>query len=157
MLARLLLLAALLLPPVAASAAPWVIEGPARVLSDGTIEVGDERIRLYGIWLPQSGRTCSTLLRPTFCAPRSVVVLFEKVQGFLTCEVVRRLADGTLEAFCGQRARRLFDPHEDVGAAMVEQGWALAKPDAPPEYRALERLAESQELGLWGAKITNVR
>jgi endonuclease YncB( thermonuclease family) len=157
MLRRLALLIALLLAPPAAAAQPWVIEGPARVSADGTIAIDGERIRLYGIWLPQIERTCSTLLRPTFCAPKAVLVLFEKVQRFLTCEVVRRLADGTLEAFCGQRARRLFDPREDLGASMVEEGWALARPDAPPEYQALERLAQSRELGLWGTRFTRVR
>ena len=40
---------------------------------------------------------------------------------------------------------------------MVQEGWALARPDAPPEYRALERLAESRELGLWGNKFVRVR
>jgi endonuclease YncB( thermonuclease family) len=153
----LFLWVAVLLAAPAAVAAPWVIEGPARVLEDGTLDIGGERVRLYGIWLPRLGRTCSTLLRPTFCAPIPVVVLYEKVQRFLACEVVRRLSDGTLEAFCGSRGRRLFDPREDLGAAMVEEGWALARTDAPPEYRALERLAESRGLGLWGDKTVRVR
>jgi endonuclease YncB( thermonuclease family) len=153
------LVAALLMLHLAApaAAAPWRIEGPAQVLEDGTIAIDGERVRLFGIWLPQIERICSTLLRPTLCAPKAVVVLFEKVQRFLTCDVVRRLDDGSLEAFCGQRARRLFDPREDLGASMVEEGWALARPDAPPEYQALERLAQSREFGLWGAKFTFVR
>jgi endonuclease YncB( thermonuclease family) len=154
---RLALLLALLAALPAAAQQPWVIEGPGQVMADGTIAIDGRRVRLFGLWLPQIERTCSTLLRPTFCAPKAVLVLYEKVQSFLTCQVVRQRPDGTLEAYCGQRARRLFDPHEDLGAAMVQDGWALARPDAPPEYHALERLAQSRELGFWGAKITRVR
>jgi hypothetical protein len=155
-MARFALLLAIMLAAPAA-AAPRVIEGPAHVRSDGTIQIHGDVIRLFGIWLPRMQRTCSRLLDPTFCAPASVVVLFEQVRGFLLCQVVRELRDGSLEAYCGLRGRRLFEPREDLGALLIQEGLALARPDAPPEYRALERLAESQERGLWGDKFFNVR
>jgi endonuclease YncB( thermonuclease family) len=155
-MARLALLLAVMLAAPAV-AAPRVIEGPANVLADGSIRIHGDVIRLFGIWLPRSQRTCSTLLDPTFCAPAAVVVLFEQVRGFLRCQVVQELPDGTLEAYCGKRGRRLFDPHEDLGALLIEDGFALVRPDAPAEYRALERLAESQERGFWGNKLLRVR
>ena len=145
----------LLLMP--AAAAPRMLEGSAVVREDGSIVVAGEVVHLYGIWIPQTDRTCSSLRSPTFCAPSSVVVLYQKVRSFLLCQEVQRLADGSIEAFCGTRARRLFDPREDLGAWMIQEGWALARPDAPPEYRALERLAESRELGMWGNKFFHVR
>jgi hypothetical protein len=140
-----------------ALADPRTFEGPAVVQRDGSILIQGETLRLFGIWLPNLRRTCSSVLDPTFCAPTPVVVLFEKVRSFLFCQQVQPLNDGSIEAYCGLRARRLFDPREDLGAMMVEEGWALARPDAPAEYAALERLAESQQLGLWGAKLFNVR
>lgn len=143
------------LPPGAAAAR--MIEGPAIVRADGTIRIHDEVVRLFGIWLPRSTRTCSTLLSPTFCAPASVVVLYERVRAFLRCQVVRELDDGTVEAYCGMRARRLFEPREDLGAMLVGEGWALARADAPAEYHALQRIAESQERGIWGSKIFRLR
>ncbi len=133
------------------------IEGPATVRSDGTIRIHGDIIRLFGIWLPRTGRTCSTLLSPTFCAPASVVFLHERVRGFLICEVVRARDDGTVEAYCGMRARRLFEPREDLGAMLVAEGWAVARSDAPAEYHALQRIAESQEVGIWGKKVFQVR
>ncbi|MFO1070254.1 MAG: hypothetical protein U1E14_17200 [Geminicoccaceae bacterium] len=153
----LLLALALLLPAAAAGAGPRVLEGPAIVRSDGTLWVDGAVVRLHGIYLPRLMRTCSSLLDPTFCAPAAVVVLFEKIRGFLVCHEVRTLADGSVDAYCGMRADRLFDPREDVGAMLVEEGFALAAPDAPPEYRVLERLAESRGVGLWGEKMLRVR
>jgi hypothetical protein len=141
----------------AAHAQPRIFEGPANVQSDGSIDIHGDRIRLFGIWLPNIQRTCSRLLDPTFCASSPVVVLFEKVRGFLLCQQVSELGDGTFEAYCGLRARRMLDPREDLGAMMIEEGWALARPDAPPEYRALERLAESRGMGIWGDKFFSVR
>jgi endonuclease YncB( thermonuclease family) len=138
-------------------AAPRTLEGSAAVREDGSIAIAGEIVRLYGIWIPQLDRVCSSLQRPTFCAPSSVLVLNQKVRGFLLCQEVQKLADGSIEAYCGQRARRLFDPREDLGAWMIQEGWALARPDAPPEYRALERIAESRELGIWGDKFVRVR
>lgn len=141
----------------AAEAAPRQLEGSAVVREDGSIAIAGEIVRLFGIWIPQTGRTCTSLQNPTFCAPGSVQVLNQKVRGFLLCQEVRRLDDGSIEAYCGQRGRRMLDPRQDVGAWMVQEGWALARPDAPPEYRALERLAESRELGLWGNRFVRIR
>jgi hypothetical protein len=154
---RAILLILLLTLAGTAVAQPRMIEGPASVEPDGSIRIFGDHIRLFGIWLPKLQRTCSTLLDPTFCAPAPVVVLYEKVRGFLLCQQVRELGDGTIEAYCGLRGRRLLDPREDLGAMLIEEGWALARPDAPPEYRALERLAESREMGIWGNKFFSVR
>jgi hypothetical protein len=141
----------------AALAQPRIIEGPAHVQKDGSIDIHGDRIRLFGVWLPEIQRSCSIMLDPTFCAAAPVVVLYEKVRGFLLCQQVRQLGDGTIEAYCGLRARRMLDPREDLGAMLIEEGWALARPDAPPEYRALERLAESRGLGIWGETFFSVR
>jgi endonuclease YncB( thermonuclease family) len=149
-----LVLLALLLPGAAGAA---VLDGPALVQDDGTLSVAGRTVRLYGIWIPQFGRTCSTTIRPTRCAPRAVLLLDYKVTGFVRCEEVQRLPDGSVEAFCSIRARRLFDPREDLGAWMVQNGLAFARPDAPAEYVLLERLAESQEQGFWGPNIFNVK
>lgn len=148
---------ACLLWAATAVAAPRTLEGSAIVREDGSLSIDGEVVRLYGVWIPQLDRICTSQQLPTFCGPSSVVVLQQKIRGFLVCHEVRRLGDGSIEAYCGQRARRLFDPREDVGAWMIQEGWALARPDAPPEYRALERIAESRELGIWGDKFVRVR
>lgn len=127
------------------------------VRDDGTLSIGGTPVRLFGIYLPQTERTCRTVIRPPVCAPKAVLVLENKVTGFVRCEIVRRGPDGVLEGICGQRGRDLFGPREDLGAFLVQEGFALAAPEAPAEYFALERLAESRELGLWGNKFLNIR
>ena len=156
-LAAACLAAALLLMPAARAAGPLVLDGLAVVQTDGTLSINGTVVRLFGVYLPGRERTCRTVIRPPFCAARSVVVLNDKVQGFVRCEIVRRGRDGVLEGLCGQRTDDLFGPREDLGAYMVERGFALVTPDSPPEYVALERLARSREVGLWGAKMLDLR
>jgi endonuclease YncB( thermonuclease family) len=134
-----------------------VVDGLAIVHEDGTLSVGGELVRLFGVYIPQFERTCRTYLRPPRCAPKAVLVLADKVDGFVRCEIVQRGPDGVPEGICGMRGRDLFAPREDLGAWLVQEGFALAAPEAPPEYRLLERLAESRELGLWGNKFLNLR
>lgn len=143
--------------PRAQSAASRVVDGLATVYDDGTLSVGGTRVRLFGIYLPLLERTCRSVIRPAACAPKAALVLKDKVTGFVRCELVRRGGDGVLEGICGQRTRDLFGPRLDLGAYLVQEGFALAGPEAPYEYFALERLAESRELGLWGNKFLNFR
>lgn len=114
-------------------------------------------MRLYGIYLPLLERTCRRYLRPPTCASKAVLVLEDKVRGFVRCELVRRGPDGIAEGICGQRSRDLFGPSEDLAAYLVQEGFAFTRPNAPDEYFVLERLAESRELGLWGNKFLNFR
>jgi hypothetical protein len=85
-----------------------------------------------------------------------VLALDFLVTGFVRCEIVRR-GGGGLEGICTVAGRDLFGPREDLGAALVLDGWALATAAAPEEYHALEALARSREAGLWGDKIVNFR
>jgi endonuclease YncB( thermonuclease family) len=158
-IARLLLAVILLsvAAPPSSRAAADTITGSATVQDDGSLSVDGRIVRLHGIWIPLAGRSCSTIVRPTRCLSKAALALSYKVTSFVHCRPVRALADGSIEAYCSLRGDRLFDPREDLGAWMVENGLALARPDAPFEYAAMERLARSQELGFWGDRIFNVR
>lgn len=134
-----------------------IVDGLARVREDGTLSVGDTAVRLFGVAIPLFERTCRTFVRPPHCAPKAVLVLDGKVTGFVRCEIVRVGADGVREGVCGMRGRDLFGPRLDLGAWLVQEGFALAAPEAPAGYVALERLAQSRGLGLWGDKILNLR
>jgi hypothetical protein len=61
----------------------------------------------------------------------------------------RKEGDGSLEGFCSTAGRGVLDPRTDLGAWLIEQGFALAGDLAPQEYISLERLAEAQGRGLW--------
>ena len=125
-----------------ASAPAAGITSYARVMEDGTLLVRRHRIRLYGIHIPQTDRTCRAFLTPR-CAPRAVLALTFKIDRFVSCERVDKNPDGTINALCRVDG-------VDLSAWMLERGWAMALPDAPFQYTALERIARSRQIGVWG-------
>ncbi|MDX6748712.1 hypothetical protein SH611_02715 [Geminicoccaceae bacterium 1502E] len=124
---------------------------------DGALVVDGRRIRLHGILIPLIERTCRRALPPVRCGWKPVLVLDSMVEGFVHCTPVARLRDGTMSAVCTVEGERIGEPREDLAARMLLEGWALAGEDAPGAYRALERLAESREAGLWSSAIIELR
>jgi endonuclease YncB( thermonuclease family) len=151
-----LALALSVLAPALAHSAARVLDGLAIVQADGSLRVSGETVYLYGVYLPRLERTCTTFVRPPRCGAPSVLVLNDLIEGFVRCQVVRQGRDA-VQGICTQAGRDLFGPREDIAATLVQRGWALAAENAPPEYRALEALAKSREVGLWGPKVLNLR
>ncbi len=130
----------------------------AIVQDDGSLRVSGWTIRLFGIYIPPTRRTCQTHLRPGRCGQRAVVALDFKTHGFVRCRKQARNRDGSITAVCWVNGQGsvLADP-EDLSAWMLRQGWALALPDAPFEYHALERIARARRRGVWGFEVDSVR
>jgi endonuclease YncB( thermonuclease family) len=40
---------------------------------------------------------------------------------------------------------------------MLRQGWAVALPDAPFEYAAMEKIARTKGIGIWGIPIDTIQ
>lgn len=141
------------------AAAATDLAGPALVRADGTLRVQGRTVHLFGTLIPFSAteRTCRFVIRPIRCAPRPVLALATKVQGLVRCEVVRANRDGTVEAVCFVDGDSILAPDVDLGAWMIEQGWAVATPEAPFEYTVLEKIARSRGLGVWGFPVDDVR
>jgi len=109
--------------------------------------IGGNRIRLYGIYVPPTERTCTTFIRPMPCGTRASLALEFKVSGdFVRCTPRANNADGTLTASCKAGS-------EDLSEWMLQRGWAVALPDAPFQYAALEKIARSKGLGVWGIPL----
>ena len=138
----LYLAVALILLTVAAGAAD--LNGPARVIDGGTVEIGGTEIRLYGIDAPGPGQACARDGRPYDCAQEAGWALAERVgRHWLRCQERGQDASGRTRATCA------LVNDIDVNAHMVRQGWALARRDEEPAYGALEELARGERLGLW--------
>jgi len=148
----LMLLAAL---AIAQTAVAREFEGHAIVRGDGSLLIKNRVVHLYGIYLPPTNRQCRAWITPIRCDERGVLALDFFVKGFIRCieQVVRE--DGSVEATC-YRDRSSFDPGTDLAAYLLERGWALALPNAPFEYHALERIARAHELGVWGWQVDSV-
>lgn len=151
----LLLALLLLVGAVCGPAAAQELVGHAIVRSDGSLLINEQVVRLDGIYLPPTNRQCRDWIRPVRCDSRAVLALDFKAQGFVRCFPQSRNTDGSLNAVC-YVDRTSFDPGEDLGAYLIERGWALALPHAPFEYHALEKIAIAQEVGVWGFPVDSV-
>lgn len=121
----------------------------AIVRDDGTLRVKGRTIHLYGIHIPSSENQCLGFQNPQRCGNRAALALeFRKGANFVRCETRERHPNGSLTALC--RVKDL-----DLSAYLLERGWALALPEAPFEYHALEKIARHRGLGLWGIPIDN--
>lgn len=134
----------------------YEISSYARVNDDATLLIKNRTVRLHGIHIPDTGRTCDQNRRPVICGSRAYVALEFKIDGFVRCDLIERLEDGSYTGQCRVNATR-FDEGEDLAAYLLRKGWALALPDAPFEYQALERIARSREFGVWGFPVDAVR
>ena len=144
------LLGVALAPDVAAAKLPSRIVSYAHVEDDGTLRIRNRRIRLYGIYIPPTSRICRTTIRPVRCAPRAANALDFKIQGFVECRPVYRHRDRSLTARC-------YNDGEDLGAYLIDRGWAVAAPGAPFEYTVLEDLARHHSRGIWGFNADVIR
>jgi hypothetical protein len=147
-----LTLALLLAGRSTAYAAADTIVGHAIVQDDGTLLIKNRSVKLFGIFLAPTDRQCRGWLRPVRCADRGVLALDFKVRGFVTCLPRGRDDEGRIHATC-YLGRTGLDPGEDLAAYLIQQGWALALPNAPFEYQAMERIAQSRERGVWGNPV----
>jgi endonuclease YncB( thermonuclease family) len=123
----------------------------AFVNEDGSLTIKGRTVYLYGVYVPPTARTCRPDFRPPLCAPRASLLLELKIgSDFVACDPVRANADGTYTGLCRVRG-------EDLAAYLLSEGWALALPDAPFEYVALERIARNRGLGVWGIPLDGIQ
>lgn len=150
-----LVLALLLAPSVPAAAD---IVSYAIVQPDASLKVQGKTIRLFGVYVPRTERGCLTVIRPIRCGSRAVQALELKIEGFVRCQPQVRYTDGSLGAYCYVRGEgSILEPHVDLGAWLIAQGWAVALPEAPFEYHTLERIARTRGQGVWGFQVDSIR
>ena len=112
------------------------IEGKATVIDAGTIEIGDARIRLFGIEAPAADQICTADGMPWNCGQQATWALaFELAEHWVTC---RDKGLGSAACFIGGTF--------DVGEIMVRKGWARAN---DTDYAAAEAEARANRVGLW--------
>lgn len=131
------------------------IVGLAHVQEDGSLRIKNKVIRLHGIYMPETDYQCRDWIRPVRCAERGVLALDFKVRGFIRCYPQHRNNDDSISAIC-YVGRNTFDDGEDLGAYLIERGWALARPGAPFEYHAMERIARQRGFGVWGFPVDSI-
>ncbi len=131
---------------VLATASFAQVSSYAFVNDDGSLRIKGRTYRLHGVYIPPTGQSCRSFERPVQCGTRAALALDFKIQGFVRCQPHDENDDGTISAYCTTDG-------EDLAAYLVERGWALALPDAPFEYQALEKIARHRGLGVWGFPV----
>ena len=121
----------------------------ALIRDDATLEVAGRHLRLYGIHIPESERVCEHRIRPTRCGSRAARALRFKIRGFVSCRLGGKYDDGSFAAYC-------VSDGQDLGAYLVERGWAVALPDAPFAYHVSERIARHRGFGVWGFNVDRI-
>jgi endonuclease YncB( thermonuclease family) len=128
----------------------------AIVQEDGSLRVQGKTIRLFGTYIPDTARVCRGDFRPPLCGSRAANALNLKIEGFVRCHPQAELADGSLGALCYVPGNSVLDPPVDLGAWLIQQGLAVATPDAPFEYGVFERIARENRRGVWGFQVDRI-
>jgi len=58
----------------------------AKVRDDATLRLADQTVRLVGIHVPDTGRTCRRDAAPPRCGLRTALALIGRLRGFVRCE-----------------------------------------------------------------------
>ena len=128
----------LLAMPVLASCWPQG-EKAWRVIDGDTLDLGGERIRLFGIDAPERGQSCG----PLACGTTATEALADILSaGPVRCTPVSTDRYGRTVARC--RAGRL-----DVNREMVRRGMAWAYRQYSEDYVPAEKAAKKARVGIW--------
>ena len=128
--------------PTAHASRP-TLSGWASVVDGDTLDVGEVRIRLFGVDAPESRQSCVAGGRRRACGERATRALGGLVGGrTVSCEERDRDRYGRIVAVCSS-ARRA------VNAWMVSRGLALAYQRYSRDYVGEEASAYDAGLGMW--------
>ena len=117
------------------------LSGIARVLDGDTIEIGSDRVRLWGIDAPEGRQICLDGSRRWPCGRRAAQALAGRIDSrSVVCE--ERDHDGRIIAVCRHGGR-------DINAWLVREGWALAYRRYSRAYVKEESAAKAAKRGLW--------
>ncbi|QFR31831.1 thermonuclease family protein [Ancylobacter sp. TS-1] len=116
------------------------LTGAVRVADGDSLEVGGERVRLDGIDAPELHQSCGEGAKAWPCGERARAALEALVaRGTVSCRPVDEDRYSRAVSVCTVDGA-------DIGARLVEQGWAVALGLA---YRAEERDARAAKRGIW--------
>lgn len=120
------------------------IYSTAKVISGDTLVISGHYFRLFGIDAPESNQTCADGNgRPYHCGQQAAAWLKSWLQdNELECRVMQRDANGNMVGVCSLGAY-------DIGAALVNAGWAVVYSKHTDIYTPYQAQAQRNNRGLW--------
>ncbi|MCH7542204.1 MAG: thermonuclease family protein [Proteobacteria bacterium] len=139
---------ALALILLSAGSALAEMTGPAKAIEGDVIEIGGERLRLFGIDAPEPEQSCTILGNSIDCGHIAKTALMDLTAGAtVVCRPTGKKRRGLAVATCSVDG---FDISEN----MVHTGWALADPEDGSRYLAKQQEAKRAKRGLWRGTFT---
>ena len=120
------------------------ITGVSRVVSGDTITIGRYIIKLFGVAAPDISQTCASSSGAGYrCGQQSISWLSEWLaDNEITCHIINKTERGILNGVC------LLGDY-DIGAAIVNAGWAVADARQNAIYVPYQQQASANRRGLW--------
>ena len=129
------------------SARAETVEGTVRVVDGDTIEIKDQKIRLWGIDAPELAQRCTEDSAVYPCGLDASHALAKKIgRKRVTCERLDTDRYGRMVARCTVEG-------DDISRWMVMQGHALAFRKYSLDYIADEDRARAAKAGLWAGEF----
>ncbi len=121
-----------------------VLYGSARVISGDTLEIYGKYFKLFGLDAPEPGQMCADARGASYnCGRESAMWLKNWIgDNELECHVVQQDTKGNMIGTCS------YGPY-DLGAALVNAGWAVSYNKYTDIYQPYEIQAQNNRRGLW--------
>ena len=121
-----------------------VVYGSVKVVNGDTLIMYGKYFKLFGIDAPESNQTCANRSGRSYnCGRESAMWLKNWIgENELECHVIRQNTKGDMEGTCS------YGPY-DLGAALVNAGWAVANVHVTDIYYPYELQAKDNRRGLW--------
>jgi len=131
-------------PAAAFAAVAPDVRGLAEVSDGDTLRIGATRIRIFGIDAPEAGQRCDQGEKGSWRCGRAATDRLRELIGGRPVRCIPRDRDkyGRLVASCSVSGI-------DLGGRMVSEGLARAYTRYGNDYAAAERLAKTEQIGLW--------
>ena len=128
---------------------PQIVKGRIdSIVSGDVFRIGKHTIRLYGIASPLNNQSCMDQNGHSYdCGYVAARMLRDFVSGDeVSCRIMNINAQNELMAACSVGSF-------DIGAALVEEGWAIALPAVTQIYLPYQAKAQQAKSGLWAGQF----